>query len=170
MRNARNLCAHCATVSQLRDRFSFLSGLENRSYGPFAVRKITDEEKEEKVKVYSELTEAERAPCAMTRKIGTTWIHVTEEPMDSGQNEDGDRTYTNVPLLVAETKAGREYVNARHFANVVEAKAHMDGLPADFDPHKAEDWYFNRNVYGSAAYVADGDEEAQIEREREPAL
>lgn len=33
-----------------------------------------------------------------------------------------------------------------------EAGVYVRGLPDDFDPRIAEDWYFVRNTYGSPAY------------------
>lgn len=161
------LCAHCDELATIREEGDRLLRLQR-------LNKATEADRELLTVTHKRQLILENSPCAMNRKLDNgTWVHASEttEWRDgSGYDEDGERTgrWVTEITLNAETKAGREYVYCgRPFSTLAEAKARMEALPADFDIEETDDWYYERNVYGSRAYVEDGDEEAQVERERE---
>jgi hypothetical protein len=105
----------------------------------------------------------------MDRRIGKTRLHAgMAKDFVQAMGEDGPYTKrVEYPAVTAVTDAGREYICCRDFAMVIEAQLYVLDLPEDFDPETHPDFRWERNMYGSPAYVRDGDEETQIQRERE---
>lgn len=105
------------------------------------------------------------------RVINGVHLHAgVGEDIAHGHNEDGPYTYrVNLVSVIAETQHGREFLCIVPFETLREAVEYLEALPETFSPDDHLEFYFSRNQYGSRAYVFDGDEEAQIEREREPA-
>lgn len=94
-------------------------------------------------------------------------IHISTRLEDyRSTNEDGEsvthRLWTTT--IYAETKKGKQYVAGA--MDHQSAKEMVASLPRDFDPATHPSFVFERNSYGSQAYAEDGDEWAQIERER----
>jgi hypothetical protein len=102
------------------------------------------------------------------RRIGTTDVSAgIFKDFREAEGEDGP--YTRRVALAgveARTARGGIFYAGRPFGGLDEAIEYVQALPEDFDPVQHGEFHWSRNEYGSRAYVQEGDEDRQIEEER----